>query len=44
MKKQVKDWLFLAESDLRTADIVIKDEYPLTNIARFIASKQLKNI
>jgi HEPN domain-containing protein len=35
MKKPVADWLFLAESDLRTAKIAVKDEYPLTNIVAF---------
>ena len=35
MKKPVADWLFLAESDLRTAKIAVKDEYPLTNIVTF---------
>jgi len=35
MKKQVEDWLLLADKDLLAAEILIKDEYPLTNIAAF---------
>jgi HEPN domain-containing protein len=35
MKKQVEDWLFLADNDLHAAEIIIKDEYPLTNIVAF---------
>jgi HEPN domain-containing protein len=35
MKKQVEDWISLADSDLRAAEIILKDEYPLTNIVAF---------
>ena len=35
MKKQVKNWILFADQDLKTAEIVIKDEYPLTNIIAF---------
>jgi len=35
MKKQVEDWILLADSDLRAAEIIIKDEHPLTNIVAF---------
>jgi len=35
MKKQVKDWIFLAEKDLNAAEILIKEEHPLTNIIAF---------
>jgi HEPN domain-containing protein len=35
MKKQVEDWILLANNDLRTSEIIIKDEYPLTNIVAF---------
>jgi len=35
MKKLVKDWVFFADSDLKTAETLIKDEYPLTNIIAF---------
>ena len=35
MKKQVKDWIFLAEKDLNASEILIKEEYPLTNIIAF---------
>jgi len=33
MKKQVEDWLLLADKDLQAAGIIINDEYPVTNIA-----------
>ena len=35
MKKLVEDWVFYAESDLKTAEILIKDEDPMTNIITF---------
>ena len=35
MKKQVEDWILLANQDLYAAEIIIKDECPLTNIVAF---------
>ena len=35
MKKLAEDWVFYAENDLKTAVILIKDEYPMTNIIAF---------
>jgi len=35
MKKQAEDWVFFADKDLQAAEIIINDEYPLTNIAAF---------
>ena len=35
MKKQVEDWVLLADKDLRAAEIIINDEHPLTNIVAF---------
>ncbi|MDR0684906.1 MAG: HEPN domain-containing protein [Spirochaetaceae bacterium] len=35
MKKQVEDWIVLADNDLYAAEIIMKDEYPLTNIVAF---------
>jgi len=35
MKRQVEDWLLLADKDLQAAGIIINDEYPLTNIVAF---------
>jgi HEPN domain-containing protein len=35
MKKQVEDWVLLADKDLYAAEIIIKDDYPLTNITAF---------
>jgi len=35
MKKQVEDWVLLADKDLQAAEIIINDEYPLTNIVAF---------
>jgi HEPN domain-containing protein len=35
MKKQVEDWVLLADNDLYAAEIIIKDDHPLTNIIAF---------
>ena len=35
MKKQTEDWILLAEKDLCAAGILLKDDYPLTNIVAF---------
>jgi HEPN domain-containing protein len=35
MKKQVEDWVLLADKDLKAAEIIINDEHPLTNIVAF---------
>jgi HEPN domain-containing protein len=35
MKKQVEDWIQLADKDLYAAEIILKNEYPLTNIVAF---------
>ncbi|MDR1248208.1 MAG: HEPN domain-containing protein [Treponema sp.] len=35
MKKQTEDWILLADRDLYTAELVIKDDHPLTNIIAF---------
>ena len=35
MKKQVEDWILLADKDLQAAKIIIDDEHPLTNIVAF---------
>jgi HEPN domain-containing protein len=35
MKKQVEDWILLADKDLYAAEILLKDGYPLTNIVTF---------
>ena len=35
MKKQVEDWIQLADKDLYAAKIILKNEYPLTNIVAF---------
>ncbi|MDR1385749.1 MAG: HEPN domain-containing protein [Planctomycetaceae bacterium] len=35
MKKQVEDWILLADKDLYTAELVIKDNFPLNNIVAF---------
>ena len=35
MKKQVEGWIILADKDLMAAEIVLKDDYPLTNIVAF---------
>ncbi|MCL2793038.1 MAG: HEPN domain-containing protein [Spirochaetaceae bacterium] len=35
MKKLVEDWIFMAGRDLKTAEILIKEDSPLTNIIAF---------
>ena len=35
MKKQVKDWILLADKDLYAAEVLLKDHSPLTNIVAF---------
>jgi len=35
MKKQVENWFFFAERDLKTAERLISDEDPFTNIIAF---------
>ena len=35
MKKQVEDWIRLADKDLFAAEILLKDENPLTNQLSF---------
>ena len=35
MKKQVNDWILLADKDLYVSELLINDEHPLTNIVAF---------
>jgi HEPN domain-containing protein len=35
MKKQVEDWILLAEKDLYAAELMLQDDYLLTNIVAF---------
>ena len=35
MKNLTKDWIFMADRDLSAAEILSKDDYPLTNIVVF---------
>ena len=35
MKRQVEDWILLADRDLYAAEILLNNEYPLTNIVAF---------
>ena len=35
MKKQVEDWILLADKDLYAAEILLKDDNTLTNIVAF---------
>ena len=35
MKRQVEDWIILADKDLHAAEIIFKEDYPLTNIVAF---------
>ena len=42
MKKQVKDWILLADRDLCASEILIKDEHPLTNIIAFHSQQTIE--
>ena len=42
MKKQVEDWILLADKDLYAAEILLKDEYPLTNIVAFHCQQSIE--
>ena len=42
MKKQVKDWVLLADKDLYVAELIIKDDYPLTNIVAFHCQQSIE--
>jgi HEPN domain-containing protein len=35
MRKLVEDWIFFADRDLKTAELIIKDDDPFTNIISF---------
>ena len=35
MKRQVEDWIILADKDLSAAEILLDNEFPLTNIVAF---------
>ena len=35
MKRQVKDWILFADKDFHAAEILLKDDAPLTNIVAF---------
>lgn len=35
MKRQVEDWILLADKDLYAAEILLKEDNPLTNIVAF---------
>ena len=35
MKNLTKDWIFMADRDLSAAEILFKEDYPLTNIVVF---------
>ena len=42
MKNIVKDWIFLADRDLSAAEVLLKDEYPLTNIVAFLCQQTIE--
>jgi hypothetical protein len=42
MKKQVEDWILLADNDLYAAEIIIKDDYPKRGISS--AAKNLHQV
>ena len=42
MKKQSEDWITLADFDLKTAEIVMNDDEPLTSIAAFHSQQAIE--
>jgi len=42
MKKQVESWIFLADNDLYAAELLLKEEYPLTNIIAFHCQQMIE--
>ena len=42
MKKQVKDWILLADNDLYATEIIMKDECPLTSIVAFHCQQSIE--
>ena len=42
MKKQVEDWMLLADKDLYAAEILLKDSYPLTGIIAFHSQQTIE--
>ena len=42
MKKQVEDWIFLADKDLYAAEILLRDEYSPTNIVSFHCQQSIE--
>jgi HEPN domain-containing protein len=43
MKKLADDWMMLAEKDVKTASIIINEEY-LTNVVAFHCQQAIENI
>ena len=44
MKKQVEDWILLADKDLCAAEILYKEEDPLTNIVAFHCQQTIEKL
>jgi len=42
MKKQVEDWILLADKDLNAAELIIKENYSLTNIVAFHCQQSIE--
>jgi len=42
MKKQVEDWISLADKDLYAAETLIKDSHPMTNIIAFLCQQSIE--
>jgi HEPN domain-containing protein len=42
MKKQVEDWVSLADKDLYAAEIIMNNDYPLTNIVVFHCQQSIE--
>ena len=42
MKKVVEDWVLLADNDLCAAEVLFKDEHPLTNVVAFLCQQTIE--
>ena len=42
MKKLTEDWITFADKDLQAAEVIIKEDFPLTNIVVFLCQKTIE--
>ena len=42
MKKLTEDWITFADKDLQAAEVIIKEDFPLTNIVVFLCQQTIE--